>query len=139
MSLIDKTTICAISTAPGTGAIALIRLSGGDAIKICESVFKSPKEGKKLADQRQNTIHFGHLIDKEKLIDEVMLAIFHAPNSYTGEDIVEISCHGSSYIQQKILQLLINKGHKWLMQENLHNVHFLMEKWIFRRPKQLPT
>lgn len=108
--MLDQLTICAIATSPGMGAIATIRLSGEKAIEIADSVFQSPKHGKKLANQKANTLHFGSLTDGHELIDEVVAALFRAPHSFTGEDVVEISCHGSVYIQQRILQLLIAKG-----------------------------
>ncbi|MBL7969158.1 MAG: tRNA uridine-5-carboxymethylaminomethyl(34) synthesis GTPase MnmE [Prolixibacteraceae bacterium] len=108
--MLDQLTICAIATSPGMGAIATIRLSGEKAIEIADSIFHSPKYGKKLTDQRANTLHFGNLSDGVELIDEVVIALFRAPHSFTGEDVVEISCHGSVYIQQRILQLLISKG-----------------------------
>ena len=105
----DQSVICAIATAPGMGAIAVIRLSGKGCIEICDRVFVSPS-GKKLTDVRPNTIHFGKLYDGKELIDEVLISVFHAPHSFTGEDSIEISCHGSVYIQQRILQLLISSG-----------------------------
>ena len=108
--MLDQLTICAIATSPGMGAIATIRLSGQTAIAIADSVFRSPKSGKKLADQHANTLHFGSLTDENELIDEVVVSLFRAPHSFTGEDVVEITCHGSVYIQQRILQLLITKG-----------------------------
>lgn len=108
--MIDQHTICAISTAPGMGAIAVIRLSGSKAISITDKVFVSVIEGKKLATQKANTLHFGSFLTHEKIIDEVVVAIFRAPHSFTGEDTVEISCHGSVYIQQTILQILIENG-----------------------------
>ncbi len=109
--MIDQSTICAISTSPGTGAIAVIRLSGGEAISITEKIFASPEHSKKLKNQPANTIHFGKIISSDKqVIDEVVVALFKAPHSFTGEDIVEISCHGSVYIQQKILELLVENG-----------------------------
>ncbi|HKK81172.1 MAG TPA: hypothetical protein VJ909_02920, partial [Prolixibacteraceae bacterium] len=108
--MIDQHTICAISTAPGSGAIAVVRLSGNEAIAITDKIFYSIKQGKKLSDQKANTIHFGTIRDGETIIDEVVIALFKAPHSFTGEDIVEISCHGSVYIQQTILQLLLQNG-----------------------------
>ncbi|MCK4664549.1 MAG: tRNA uridine-5-carboxymethylaminomethyl(34) synthesis GTPase MnmE [Bacteroidales bacterium] len=105
----DKDTICAISSSPGNGAIAIIRLSGDDAVNICDGIFYS-KSGIKIIDQKTNTIQLGKIKSNNKIIDEVLISLFKLPNSYTGEDIVEISCHGSSYIQQKILQLLIHNG-----------------------------
>ena len=103
-------TICAISTPAGTGGIALIRLSGDQAFAISDKIFQSPVIGKKLADQQANTLHFGSVIKGKETLDEVVVALFRAPHSYTGEDVVEISCHGSRYIQQQILELLIQEG-----------------------------
>jgi tRNA modification GTPase len=108
--MLDQSTICAISTSPGVGAIAVIRLSGTEAIPVADKIFKSSKSGKKLADQLANTIHFGKIQSDTDVIDEVIVAIFKAPHSFTGEDIVEISCHGSVFIQQKILELLLKNG-----------------------------
>lgn len=107
--MLDEAVICAISTAPGTGAIAVVRLSGKGCFALADEVFISPS-GKKLADCLPNTVHFGQLQEGEDVIDEVLVAVFRAPHSFTGEDSVEISCHGSVYIQQRILQLLVNKG-----------------------------
>ncbi|GAA4974099.1 tRNA uridine-5-carboxymethylaminomethyl(34) synthesis GTPase MnmE [Algibacter aquimarinus] len=107
--MINQDTIVALATPSGAGAIAVIRLSGNDAITIAESQFKSVS-GKQLIKQQTHTIHLGHIIDGEKTIDEVLLSIFKNPNSYTGENVVEISCHGSNYIQQEIIQLFLRKG-----------------------------
>lgn len=100
-------TIIAIATPPGIGAIAVIRISGNEAISICNSFFKSIKGNKNLINQKSHTLHFGYIIDGERLIDEVLISIFHGPNSYTGENTIEISCHGSAYIQQEIIQLFL--------------------------------
>ncbi|WP_319502808.1 tRNA uridine-5-carboxymethylaminomethyl(34) synthesis GTPase MnmE [uncultured Draconibacterium sp.] len=108
--MLDQSTICAISTSPGVGAIAVIRLSGSDAITICDKVYESPKAGKTLASQPANTLHFGKIISVDETIDEVVIALFRAPHSFTGEDIIEISCHGSVYIQQQILNVLVENG-----------------------------
>jgi tRNA modification GTPase len=108
--MLDQSTICAIATSPGMGAIATIRLSGEKAIEIADSVFQSPNKAKKLAAQPANTLHFGTISEGHELIDEVVVALFRAPHSFTGEDVVEISCHGSVYIQQRLLQLLVTKG-----------------------------
>ena len=108
----NDSTICAIATSPGNGAIAVIRLSGPEAISITETLFKSIIKGKKLHLQKANTIHFGSMILNETLIDEVLVAVFLGPHSYTGEDVVEISCHGSKYIQQQILFALTFLGAK---------------------------
>ncbi len=103
-------TICAISTPAGIGGIAVIRLSGDQAITIADKVYSSPVAGKKLADQAANTLHFGSISRDNKMLDEVVVGLFRAPHSYTGEDVVEISCHGSLYVQQEILHLLIDEG-----------------------------
>lgn len=103
-------TICALSTAPGTAAIALIRISGSGCFYACESIFRSHEKAFSLEDAASHTIHFGSVGSDAGLLDEVLISIFKAPHSYTGEDVVEISCHGSPYIQQKILELLISKG-----------------------------
>lgn len=103
-------TICAISTAPGAGGIAVIRVSGPEAIRICDTVFKPRVEGKNLTTQKAYTLRYGSIRQGDELIDDVLVALFRAPHSFTGEDTVEITCHGSVYIQQQILQLLIQKG-----------------------------
>jgi len=108
--MFEDSTICAISTPAGTGGIAVIRLSGSSAITIVDSVFRSPSPGKKLADQAANTLHFGSLYKDNILLDEVVVGLFRAPHSYTGENVAEISCHGSQYVQQQILRLMIDNG-----------------------------
>jgi len=107
--MIDQSTICAISTASGHGAIAIIRLSGEQALKICDLVFQA-KSKKLLSDQKANTVHFGNLMDGEEIVDEVLVSVFKAPYSYTGENSAEIACHGAPYIQQRILQVLLKAG-----------------------------
>ena len=107
--MIHNDTIVALATPSGPGAIAIIRLSGKDAIRIASLVFNSVL-GKKLADQKTHTVHLGNIFDGERVIDEVLATVFKNPKSYTGENVVEFSCHGSSYIQQEIIQLLIRKG-----------------------------
>ena len=107
----NEGTIIANSSASGTAAISLLRLSGENAIDLVTSSFKS-KSGKKLSDQKSHVIHLGRIHNDGTEIDEVLVSVFKAPNSYTGENVVEISCHGSIYIQQEILQLFIRKGAK---------------------------
>jgi tRNA modification GTPase len=107
--MILKDTIVALATPSGAGAIAVIRLSGPDAIHYADYQFKSVSS-KKLSKQKTHTIHLGHIVDGAKTIDEVLVSVFKNPNSYTGEDVVEISCHGSKYIQQEIIQLFLRKG-----------------------------
>ena len=104
-------TICAISTAPGTGGIAVVRVSGADALAICDRVFRPHEEGKCLASRKGYTLTYGTVVDDSgEMVDEVVAAVFRAPRSFTGEDTVEFTCHGSIYIQQTILRLLIAQG-----------------------------
>ena len=107
--MIQNDTIVALASPSGSGAIAVIRVSGAEAISICKSVFSSIS-GKDISKQKSHTLHLGHIVDGEKVIDQVLLSIFKGTNSYTGENTVEISCHGSTYIQQQIIQLLLRKG-----------------------------
>ena len=107
--MIKKDTIIALATPPGTGAIAVLRLSGKDAITLIAKLFSSVSN-KDLAKVKTHTIHLGYLRDGDTTIDKVLVSIFKGPNSYTGEDVVEISCHGSQYIQQQIIQLFIRNG-----------------------------
>jgi tRNA modification GTPase len=109
-NMIKNDTIIALATPSGVGAISVIRLSGEDAIDIVDSFFKSVRKGKTLKNQKTHTIHLGHIVDKEVLLDEVLVSVFKNPNSYTGENVVEISCHGSSFIQQEIIQLFLQNG-----------------------------
>lgn len=102
-------TIVALATPAGAGAIAVIRISGGEAIEIASGMFRSVS-GKELKKQKTHTVHLGHIMDGDRVIDEVLATIFKNPNSYTGEDVVELSCHGSSYIQQEIIQLALRSG-----------------------------
>ncbi|MCF8379687.1 MAG: tRNA uridine-5-carboxymethylaminomethyl(34) synthesis GTPase MnmE [Bacteroidales bacterium] len=102
-------TICAPASPPG-GAISLIRLTGKESYFILNSVIQFPSEKKSLKDLPANTIHFSRIVEGKEVIDEVMISLFKAPHSYTGEDMIEISCHGSAYIQNKILELLITNG-----------------------------
>ena len=99
-------TIVALATAQGLGAIGVIRLSGADAISITQKVWK----GKNLTKQASHTIHYGRIVDGDNELDEVMVSLFRAPKSFTTEDVVEISCHGSPYIIEQILKLLISSG-----------------------------
>jgi len=107
--MLNQDSIVALATPSGAGAIAVIRISGEAAISIGASVFRSVK-GKDLLKQKSHTLHLGHIHDGEKILDEVLISIFKGPNSYTGENTVEISCHGSTFIQQQIIQLLLRKG-----------------------------
>lgn len=105
----ENNVIAAISTPAGVGGIAIVRLSGNGCIELVDKVFKSPS-GKLLKDQKANTVHFGTIAKDGEILDEVLVTVFKAPNSFTGEESVEISCHGSVYIQQNILKLLLENG-----------------------------
>jgi tRNA modification GTPase len=107
--MLQNDSIVALATPSGAGAIAIIRISGEDAIVIGNSVFESIKN-KDLTLQKSHTLHLGHIMDNQKTLDEVLVSIFKGPHSYTGENTIEISCHGSTYIQQQIIQLLLRKG-----------------------------
>ena len=107
--MIQNDTIVALASPSGSGAIAVIRVSGTEAISICKSVFSSIS-GKDISKQKSHTLHLGHVVDGDKIIDQVLLSIFKGTHSYTGENTIEISCHGSTYIQQQIIQLLLRKG-----------------------------
>jgi len=98
--------IIALATPPGSSAIAVIRLSGAGVIALVNQVF----QGKDLTRQTSHTVHFGTIHDHKKLLDEVLITIFRAPRSFTREDAVEISCHGSSFIVQQVIQLLVQRG-----------------------------
>ncbi|MEX6625615.1 tRNA uridine-5-carboxymethylaminomethyl(34) synthesis GTPase MnmE [Tenacibaculum salmonis] len=108
--MIQNDTIIAMATPSGIGAIAVIRLSGEKAIEIVNTFFKSIKSKKSLLTQKTHTLHLGHLIDNGIILDEVLISIFKNPTSYTGENVVEISCHGSVFIQQEIIQLFLKNG-----------------------------
>ncbi len=99
-------TIAAIATPPGEGAIGIIRLSGEKAITIADTIFA----GKKLNAQQSHTLHFGKIVDGKEVIDEVVVSLYKGPKSYTGEDVVEISCHGSQYVLERILDLCLRNG-----------------------------
>lgn len=101
--------ICAISTPPGMGAIAVIRLSGEGSVALVDSIFQAAS-GKKLESQPSHTVHFGRISDGEELLDEVLVTLFRGSHSFTGEESVEISCHGSLYIQQRLVELLLRQG-----------------------------
>ena len=103
-------TICAVSTPAGQGGIAVIRVSGAGAITVCNEVFRPSSKGKTIGKQKPYTISHGQIMKGDIVLDEVLVSVFHQPHSYTGEDLIEISCHGSTYIQQEILKLLIEKG-----------------------------
>lgn len=105
----STSTICAVSTASG-GAIGVVRVSGSQAISITEQIFRAVN-GKPLSERKASSLTFGHIVDENNnVVDEVLVSLFRAPHSYTGEDATEISCHGSSYILQRVVQLLLAAG-----------------------------
>lgn len=106
-SPIVHTTICAISTPYGSGGIAVIRVSGEAAIGIVDTLFRGRKP---LLEAKAYTVHYGEIVKDEEVLDQVLVSVFRAPHSFTGEDVVEIACHGSMYIQQTLLQWLVDAG-----------------------------
>src|SRR6476620_10586612 len=106
-SIVPGETIAAISTAAGEAAIALIRISGKDAIEVADKVFRGKQRPSDLASQTQ---HLGEIVENGALIDQVMLAVYRAPASYTGEDLVEISCHGGALVTAKVLEICLRAG-----------------------------
>ena len=107
--MVNKETIIALATPNGLGAISVIRISGNNSIKITEKLFKSNKN-KLLSNQKSHTVHLGHIMKENHELDEVLITLFKGPYSYTGEDTIEISCHGSTYIQKEIINLFIDNG-----------------------------
>ena len=108
-TLISSDTICAVATPPGSGGVALIRISGSEAIGIVDQIFTC-SELRSLERAKARTAYLGKIVHEGKLLDEVLVTYFPAPRSYTGEDVVEISCHGSEYIQQTLLEALTDNG-----------------------------
>jgi len=109
-SSISNDTIIALATPFGVGAIAVIRLSGEGAIELVNNHFRSKRKHKSLTKVASHTVHLGYITDGERIIDEALVSVFKTPHSYTGENVVEVSCHGSVYIQKEVLQLFLSKG-----------------------------
>lgn len=107
--MIQSDPIVALATPPGVGAISVIRISGDDTLEIISKFFNS-SSGKILKKQKTQTVHLGEIVENDQIIDQVLVSIFKKPHSYTGEDVVEISCHGSNFIQQEIIQLFLRNG-----------------------------
>ena len=101
-------TIAAIATAPGEGGIGIIRISGEKSLQVANSIFKSIS-GKKIEEYNTRTLIYGHIVDNDKVIDEVLVAFMKGPNSYTTEDVIEINCHGGFISVKKILELILSK------------------------------
>lgn len=105
-------TIAAISTSTGNSGIGIIRVSGDEAIEIVDKIFKSNKEGKRLINVKSHTVNYGNIVDGDKVLDQVLVLVMKNPYSYTGEDTVEIDCHGGMLILKKVLDLVIKNGAK---------------------------
>ncbi|HSG67400.1 MAG TPA: hypothetical protein VK994_01740, partial [Bacteroidales bacterium] len=103
-------TICALATPPGSSAIAVLRVSGKNTFSIAAKVFKARKKDFSIDHAKTHTLHFGSIVEDDEIVDDVLLSVFKEPQSYTGEDAVEISCHGSGYIVQRVLAILLNNG-----------------------------
>ncbi len=134
----QTTTICAVATAPG-GALGVVRVAGADAIAVTDRIFRS-RGGKSLAERRAHSLAFGQIVDPQDgtLIDEVLVSVFRAPHSYTGEDATEISCHGSAFVLHRVVQLLMAAGAMPAEPGEFTRRAFLMAKWTCRRPKRWP-
>ena len=114
MEQLYNSTIAAISTAMSNSGIGIVRMSGPEAFQIADRVYKGKKE-KKLCEQQSHTIHYGYMVDGNQVIDEVLVMLMRGPHSYTGEDTVEINCHGGMYIVQKILEVVLKHGARLAM------------------------
>ena len=108
MKVVD--TKAAIATASGNSGIGIIRVSGDEAIEIVDKIFKSVNSDKKLVNVKSHTINYGHIVDNDKVIDEVLVSVMNGPHSYTGEDVVEINCHGGMIVIRKILEIVLKNG-----------------------------
>ena len=108
MKVVD--TIAAIATASGNSGRGIIRVSGDEAIEIVDKIFKSVNSDKKLVNVKSHTINYGHIVDNDKVIDEVLVSVMNGPHSYTGEDVVEINCHGGMIVIRKILEIVLKNG-----------------------------
>ena len=111
MEQLYNSTIAAISTAMSNSGIGIVRMSGPEAFQIADRVYKGKKE-KKLCDQKSHTIHYGYIVDGEQVIDEVLVMLMRGPHSYTGEDTVEINCHGGVYAMNRVLETVLKNGAK---------------------------
>ena len=105
-----KETIAAIATGMSNSGIGIVRISGEEAIDIIDKIFVPKKTNKKMADVKSHTIHYGRIIFNDNIIDEVLVMIMKAPNTYTCEDVVEIDCHGGVYVNKKVLEAVIKSG-----------------------------
>ena len=129
----DKDTIAAIATAPGEGAIGIIRLSGPDAISIGERFFRSKTP---LSHLPSHQLSFGHLYIQGRDFDKVLISVMRAPNSFTGEDTVEFNCHGGPFLLRRIMEAVFREGARPAGPGEFTRRAFLNGKWTSHRPKQ---
>lgn len=136
-SSLHTDTICAISTPHGVGGIAVIRISGPEALTITDKIW----HGKKLTDCATHTAHFGTIVDPDtnEVLDEAVATLFIAPASYTGENVVELSVHGSIYVQRELLSLLLRHGARMADPGEFSDAPSHPDGWIWLRPKLWPT
>lgn len=106
----DTETIAAVATAMSNSGIGIIRISGDEAVEIADRIFRSVKKDKKLSDVKSHTVHFGYIVDGDNVVDEVLVTVMRAPNTYTREDVVEINCHGGVVVLKKVLNLVFENG-----------------------------
>src|ERR1700761_9585186 len=128
-------TIVALATPPGIGAIGVIRVSGPEAFTIVGRLFV----GKDLSVQPSHTLQPGLLVDCGEQLDESVVSLFRGPRSYTGEDVIEISCHGSPYVQGRVIKALLSGGARLARRGDLPNAPFSMANWTWPRQRLSPT
>lgn len=117
-------TIAAIASAMTNSGIGIIRISGEDAFDVIDKIYRSQKGNKLLSQCKSHTIHYGHIYDEDEIIDEVMVLLMRAPNSYTREDTVEIDCHGGTLVMRRILEVVLKMEQDRQNRESLPSVHF---------------
>lgn len=132
-------TICAIAT-PAGGALGIIRVSGPEAITAADRIFR-PRVGAPLSQRAASSLTFGNVVapQTDEAVDEVLVSLFRAPHSYTGEDSVEFSCHGSYYILNKVVELLLAQGCRMARPGEYTERAFLMVRWTSAKRRLLPT
>ena len=133
----DGATIAAISTAVSIAGIGIVRMSGPESFFIADRVYRSKGE-KKLSEQKSHTIHYGYIMDQEETVDEVLVMLMRGPRSFTGEDTVEINCHGGVYVVRKILEILIENGEGILTigKDNAEEFNVTLNNWYLKNELQ---
>ena len=138
----EETTIAAISTAMSASGIGIVRISGPEAFEIASGVYRSKGGKKSLKNVPSHTIHYGYIYDNEEMVDEVLVMAMRGPRTYTGEDTIEIDCHGGVLAMKKVLETVLKKKKTEPLlpsRENLPSVHSSMEGSIFHRLRPLWT